>query len=298
MTRVQLALFADATDVVLGLAKELRAFEQAGVALDVRHVADADEAHAALFTGTADIAGMSFDDVLTCALSGHRAAPEVRVLLPVHRGFSSLMARPDVASVEALRGRRLAVDTYTGYASALFEVLQRHGVDAERDCEVLLAGATDRRFRALLGGAFDATLLGTPFDLLAERAGMRRLIRPRQTLDGYLGVVIAARTTWLAERRAAADAFTRTFRETLQIAMADPHDALVHRVLDARFGKELQTTEALDGLAAALFGPESDFVAATLPGNDDVAAVVRLYERHRHAKIDMVDALRLFDVPL
>lgn len=111
------------------------------------------------------------------------------------------MARPEIKSVADLKGKRIAVDTDTGYASALFEILRRNGLERGRDFEVVYAGATNLRYDKLLRSEFDATLLGAPFTRLAMRQGYNSLGTVIDALGGYQAVVLAARRPWLVENK-------------------------------------------------------------------------------------------------
>lgn len=168
----EVALFRDATEALFSLADRRRASDPSAPWVPRRRfVVDADEAHRIAFEGPSPIVGMSLDDLLECSRSGHPNAGELAAFLGVHRGFLHLMASPGIGSIAALRGRRVAVDTDTGYASALFEMLRRTGLERRRDFEVVYAGATNLRYEKLLRGEFDATLLGAPFIRLAMRQG-------------------------------------------------------------------------------------------------------------------------------
>ena len=62
----------------------------------------------------------------------------------------------------------------TGYAFVVRELLARNGV-AESDVTYVRAGGTANRYRELLAGKHDATLLRTPFELLLRERGFNQL---------------------------------------------------------------------------------------------------------------------------
>jgi hypothetical protein len=136
------------------------------------------------------IVAMSLDDVISLANSDDPSASDLMVICGVHRGFLQLIGQPSVTDVDNLRDRKVAIDTDTGYARALFEILRRVGLQRDRDYEFIDAGATNRRFEKLLAGEFEATLLGAPFTDLAIQQGYRSLGSVREILGGYQGVVL------------------------------------------------------------------------------------------------------------
>ena len=83
-----------------------------------------------------------------------------------------LVARPNIKSIEDLRGKRIGVFRF-GAAShlRLIYVLPRYGL-SERDVTLLQVGDSPDRLIALSGGAIDATLISPPDHLEALRMGI------------------------------------------------------------------------------------------------------------------------------
>src|ERR1041384_590047 len=80
-----------------------------------------------------------------------------------------LVARPNIKSMEDLRGKRIGVFRF-GSAShlRLIYVLPRYGLN-ERDVTLLQVGDTPERLIALSGGSIEATLISPPDHLEAQR---------------------------------------------------------------------------------------------------------------------------------
>lgn len=293
----EVALFRDATELLFALAEGRRAGETAAPPAPPRHfVKDADEAHRIALEGPAPIVGMSLDDLLDCALMDHPAAGELAAFFAVHRGFLTLMAAPGIARVTDLRGRRVAVDTDTGYASALFEILRREGLERGRDYDVVHAGATNLRFQKLVDGAFDATLLGAPFTRLAEARGFVPLRSVIDAMGGYQAIVLCARRPWLAGHGAEARAVGESLSQTLDWARRPENRAR----RDALMGDLLPGCSASvrAGILEDLFGPQSQFVCAALPDPADVAVVRDLFNAGRGTALTTDDLERLWaDLP-
>ena len=74
------------------------------------------------------------------------------------------------------------------------------------------AGGTANRYRDLIGGKHDATLLRTPFELLARNRGFN-VLASAESLGAYQGTVGIARRSWAREHEAALVGFIRAYRQ-------------------------------------------------------------------------------------
>jgi ABC-type nitrate/sulfonate/bicarbonate transport system substrate-binding protein len=188
-----------------------------------------------LYGGRFDLALTSIDNIVAYNEGqGEAQLPgpsDFVALFGVDDGMLSVMAQPDIADLQALRGRQVSVDAMTtGFAFVLREILGRAGVaDA---VEWVAVGGGAQRLAALREGRQAATLLNTPLDLAAEAAGKRRLVRAREVIGAYQGISAAARRGVVAERRTALVAFTRAFRESVQWLDANRGEAAA--ILSAR----------------------------------------------------------------
>ena len=126
--------------------------------------------------------------------------PDLVAVMGVDGGFLSVVAAKSIGTLADLRGKTLAVDSLnTGFAFVLRELLQTNGI-ADRDVTFVRGGATDLRFRGLLAGAYDATLLRTPFDILAAERGFR-VVATAESLGPYLGTSGMVRRSWARATR-------------------------------------------------------------------------------------------------
>src|SRR5438477_11363947 len=107
--------------------------------------------------------------------------------------FLSVMGGKGVQRFADLRGKKASVDALTtGFAFVLRELLARNGV-AESDVTFERAGGLVEPFPGLMNGTHAATIVLTPFDLIAQAKGHVPLARADEQLGAYLGVVGAAR---------------------------------------------------------------------------------------------------------
>ncbi|HEX2539700.1 MAG TPA: ABC transporter substrate-binding protein [Caldimonas sp.] len=131
-------------------------------------------------------------------------------------GFLKLVAQPDIGTIAQLRGKEVSVDSLTtGYAFVLLEILARNGLVLDRDYKTVPAGGVMQRFEQLLAGRHAATMLISPFDVLAQAQGKRVLADASATLGSYQGLVAGVRRSWAQQNAGAVTGYIRGYREAL-----------------------------------------------------------------------------------
>jgi len=128
-----------------------------------------------------------------------------------------LVVRPNINSVEDLKGKRVGVFRF-GSAShmRMLNVLPRYGM-GERDVTFLQVGDTPERLIALNGGSIDATLLSPPDHLEALRAGTKILLNLRDLNVSYQGTGLVTTQRLLARNRDLARRVVKTFVEAIHL---------------------------------------------------------------------------------
>ena len=172
-----------------------------------------------LAAGRFDIAMTAFDNVVAYQEGQGEAEiapdPDLFAFMGSDDGFLSVMGGRDVQRFSDLKGKKLSVDALTtGFAFVLRALLEKNGV-AESEVTFERVGGLMERFPRLLDGTHAATVVLTPFDLIAQAKGHVRLARAAEQLGAYLGVVGAARRSWARANRAALEGFTRAFRDAV-----------------------------------------------------------------------------------
>ena len=133
-----------------------------------------------------------------------------------------LLARPNIKSIEELRGKRVGIFRF-GSASHLrmLNILPRYGM-TDRDIIFLQIGDTPARLIALFGGSIDATLASPPDHLEAVRAGMRVLLNLADLKIPYQGVGLVTTQRVLARKRDIARRFVRAYVEGIHTVKTNP----------------------------------------------------------------------------
>jgi ABC-type nitrate/sulfonate/bicarbonate transport system substrate-binding protein len=199
-------------------------FEDSGVRVSLSFTPSSGFLVSGMFENEFDIGILAIDNVVAYQEGQGEAAvpdtPDLFAFLAVDDGLLALVTSPAVKSAADLEGKTLSVDAMTtGFAFALRELLHRAGV-AESSVTLVRAGSTGNRYRDLIAGKHDGTLLRTPFELLARDRGFTVLATGVE-LGPYLGTVGAARRSWARENETTLVGFIRAYRDGLEWA-ADP----------------------------------------------------------------------------
>src|SRR3989442_1461422 len=153
-----------------------------------------------LIEGKFDIGMTAIDNVIAYQEGQGEAPvagpPDLFAFMGGDNGFLRLVVQPEIGSYAELKGKELSVDALTtGYAFLLRKMLERGGLK-EGEATLVRAGGVLQRWEALKDKKHAGTLLITPFEIIAESAGFRRLGNAVDVLGRYQGLVGAARRSW------------------------------------------------------------------------------------------------------
>ncbi len=175
----------------------------------------------ALAAGTVEGAGLTLDEVLSARARGLML--RVVAVIDVSHGADALLAAPDVASLAALRGRRIGVEQSATGALMLDAALQQAGLRPADVRQVPLA--FDEHAEALRRGRVDAVVTFDPVRAQLVADGARVLftsaqvpglvvdvlaVRPEVTaaqadhLRAVVAGLLQARQAWLQDSRGSA----------------------------------------------------------------------------------------------
>src|SRR5919199_2398208 len=154
---------------------------------------------AALEAGRVDVASNCPDYVVAAVERGAALAVVGGV---VHRPVSAIVVRPDVESLAALRGRRVAVTEQIGGVSSLLKtILRRQGLEPG-DYELVIKGGTPAQAEALREGAADAAMLTHPFEARLVAEGFRLLGYASDYFPNYAFTTLNVRRDWAEDHEA------------------------------------------------------------------------------------------------
>jgi ABC-type nitrate/sulfonate/bicarbonate transport system substrate-binding protein len=194
-------------------------------------------------------------------------------------GFLKLAAQPQIHAIADLKGKEVSVDALTtGYAFVLLELLERNGLMLDRDYKTVPAGGVLQRYQALLEGKHAATLLLSPFDVLAQAKGMRVLADASASFGHYQGLVGGVRRTWAQQHSQALVGYIRGYRQSLAW-LYDPANKPAALEL---FMKHVPgaTPQSAAGAYAILLDPRTGFDREARLDEEGTRTVLQLREKY------------------
>ena len=219
--------------------------------------------------------------------------PDLFAFLGNDSGFASVVAAPAITKFADLKGKTVSVDAMTtGYAFVVREILARNGV-CETDVTYVRAGGTSNRYRDLLAGKHDATLLRTPFELLVRDRGFNQLATA-EALGAYQGTVGIARRSWATRHEKELVGFIRGYRAGVDWLYDRGNRAIVEAMLIAniRDMTPALAKQSYDLLLADKNGITRD-AALDLDG---IRTVLALRSKYGAPKKVLADPLRYVDM--
>lgn len=193
-------------------------FEANGVAVQISYTPNSGFLVTALMDGRFDIA-LALIDNLVAYQEGQGEAkiadhPDMVAFMGGDAGFFSVVAQPQIKSFADLKGKTLSVDAMTtGAAFALRELVARNGL-GEGDVKYERGGGTANRYRELLSGKYDATMLRTPFEVLARNKGYN-VLATAESLGAYQGTAGYVRRSFAQANEASVVGFLKGYRQAV-----------------------------------------------------------------------------------
>ena len=250
-----------------------------------------------LIEGKFDIAMTAIDNLIAYREGQGEAkilGPDLFAFMGGDNGFLRLVAVPEVKSFADLKGKTVSVDALTtGYAFVLLEMLERGGLQRERDYQVERAGGVMQRFNALMEKKHAATLLLSPFEVQAEARGYTRLADASNMLGAYQGLVGGARKSWADANRAAVVGYIRAFAAGVDWL----YDSKNKDEAVAILRKNLPAMNEQAGQAAysVLLHPRDGFQRKAQIDLEGVRTVLRLRSKYGQPQKTLTEATRYYD---
>jgi NitT/TauT family transport system substrate-binding protein len=153
------------------VAREMGFYKEEGLNVDLVVMRGA-PAIQALIGGTVPFASSGGAGLLPIV----RGAPLRVVFTTFYRPMFWLYSKPEIRTIEDLRGKKIGVSSIgSGPDSLLRVLLKKQGLEGGRDVAILATGPGPARFFALKAGATDAAVLNEQAALMAQEAGYRQL---------------------------------------------------------------------------------------------------------------------------
>jgi ABC-type nitrate/sulfonate/bicarbonate transport system substrate-binding protein len=198
---LEVIVFPGGSNWPIWVAQEKGFFEKNGVAVHLTPTPSANFQLGNTIEGKFDIAMTAIDNPIAYdegqGEAQTNAKPDLVAVMGSDNGFLHLVSVPEIADIKDLRGKTLSVDARTtGYAFVLLKLMEKAGLKDGRDYSLAMAGGGLQRFEALMKKEQSATLLFTPFELIAEAKGYHDLRSAIAVFGHYQGLVAAVQRSW------------------------------------------------------------------------------------------------------
>lgn len=194
MQVLRVNIFNTSSNLPLIAAQEAGLFARRGLQIEFQHTPNSDAQRAGLAQGSFEIAHAAVDNAVAMVEAGQ----DVVIVLGGDAGMNDFMVRPEIRSMEDLRGKVLAVDApNTAYALVAKKILKNHGLLENRDYTVRLAGGTGPRAAAMVADPqLAAAMINPPFSYTVREQGLKSLGSQHQLLGPYQATGAFVRRDW------------------------------------------------------------------------------------------------------
>jgi ABC-type nitrate/sulfonate/bicarbonate transport system substrate-binding protein len=272
-------------------------FEANGVSVQLSYTPTSVYLITSLLDGKFELALAGMDNIVAYQEGQGEARiadnPDLFAFLGDDGGFATIVGAPAIKSFADLKGKTVSVDAMTtGYAFMVREILSRNGV-TETDVTYVRAGATANRYRDLLAGKHEATLLRTPFELTAKARGFN-VLAYGESLGAYQGTVGAARRSWAASHEKELLGFIRAYKAGVDWLYDHANREIVEALLVAnlRDMTPALAKQAYDVLLADKGGITRD-VSLDMKG---IGTVLELRSKYGQPKKTLTDPAKYVDL--
>lgn len=203
--------------VVGWIAMESGILKQHGLDAEVIYLRGGQQLVPALMSQSVDIALGSDTGFYSALFEG---ASLVKIGTTLNSLAFAFAVRPEFKNAASLKGEILGSSRGRDLAYAsLIRAITSLGLSPEKDVKIIPVGSGDQeRIQATVGGATAGTVLFPPWEVQAERAGLRVLNRSRiPSLNGGINTT----KQMLSTKRSTVKAFLRAYRDAARYAQSN-----------------------------------------------------------------------------
>jgi NitT/TauT family transport system substrate-binding protein len=198
----------------LFMAQQESLFMKNGVEAELIHIPSSSRAIQAILAGEIAISFMDGSNAVQANLKGANLA---LIAGATNRMVFSLMAKPEVKSVNDLRGKKIGI-TRVGsstHTSALY-ALNQAGLKPS-DYQILPLMEVPNIFTALVAGQIDAGVVSPPTNSRARKAGFRELANLAKDGPEYVSVALGTSRGYMNANQDIVRRVIRSYAEGVQI---------------------------------------------------------------------------------
>jgi ABC-type nitrate/sulfonate/bicarbonate transport system substrate-binding protein len=259
-------------------------YAKSGLAVETISTQSSEQQRDGLADGTYDIAHSAIDNAVSMV---EAAGQDIAIVIGLDRGFNKLIAQPEITSYEDLRGKTLGVDAPdTAFALIAYEMLRLKGLNPG-DYTVKPIGATRFRLQALKDRQIDFSMLNLPFNLFAQRAGLKILDNPTAVIDEYQSAGAFVRRPWGEQNRDALTRYLSAYIQGLRWALHPDNRQAAISLLQTRMELERDIAEESFN---QITDPDRGFTTDARISHPGMVTVLKLRARYTGASLDSIPA--------
>ncbi len=169
--------------------------------------------------GDVDIASLGGGPMMAAVLSG---ADLKAIGNNVNKLIFSIHARPEVKSIEDLRGKRIAVSRLGSSSDvAARYALRKFNLEPQKDVVLMQLGSMSSMFGALKSGAVDASVVSPPTQFLSEKLGFKDLVSITDMDYAYPNPTMVVPGDLIRKKPDTIDRFLRAYVRGMHRAITD-----------------------------------------------------------------------------
>lgn len=222
------------TFIPLYLAQEEGFFEQEGLNVDIVAFKGGTDLVRGMVAGAVDV-GVG---ALSEALVGVETGQGIKVF---YAGFNMTVfdwyAVPEIKSLTDAKGARFGVTRFGSSTDFLTRyALSTHGIDPEKDVQIIQGGGSVPRLAAMDAGQLDVNIFATPEKFMAADRGYNKIMSQKEIAEDYPFHVFYTREDTLESSPNTIKALLRAYVKGVRLAKSDKERAV--EVLVDRVGLE------------------------------------------------------------
>ncbi|WP_210252995.1 ABC transporter substrate-binding protein [Beijerinckia sp. L45] len=296
-TKLTVNVFPGGFNWPLFVARDKGFFAARGLEIEVQPTTGSIAQMSGLATGKFDIAMTAIDNIVAYVEGQGDASvgkqSDFVAVMGSDSGFLSVVSAPAIPTFEKLRGQTLSVDARsTGYAFVFFDMLAREGLKAT-DYTIVPVGGMTQRWTAMKQGQQVATILSTPYDILAKAEGFHQLGWATHTIGPYQGNVAATKRPWAEAHRPQLVAYIRAYAAAIDwLYEPKNHDEAI-KILRANLPS--MSEQLAQQTYGELLDPKDGFFRQAKVDAEGVRTVLRLRSQYLPGSPQLSDASRYYD---
>src|SRR6266508_1644128 len=213
-TEVKMIGFGGASNLPAWVAVDKGFFEKEGLKVTLDRTPGSKEQMQDIMSGKYQFASTAFDNVVAYTEGeGSDKFPnyDVVVIMGVHSGMTSVIARPEIKTYADLKGKVAAVDSPTsGYATVLYQILKdKAGLEKDKDYKTNSVGSTGARVKALKENSSQVAMISAPDEVQLQHEGYTNLGDAAEAIGAFQGSTYVVRKSYAKDHEKEVLAFIR-----------------------------------------------------------------------------------------